>query len=583
VNFSAANWNGQWSTIKQASYAKGFDPALPHTAILVKTGANYKFYIDGTYIDEINDTFLSGTGKIGLHTYGTKKLDNFRIQLSGSSSSATALTGSQYWQIDYVSPYGSLDFTVTGNTIAGTAYADRIAGGNAITGTMTGSHIEFSRSGGSGQYWSGDVDSAGSRITGTFSWTTGTPGSQAWTATKVSSSIAATNGSCGSSNGTSASSAPATNLCAIGTASSVSGSGPWTWSCSGNNGGGSASCSANRSTTLTGTQYWQIDYATPYGSLDFTVTGGTISGTVYANQIVGGNAISGTIVGSHIEFSRNSAAGQYWTGDVSSSGTTISGTFTSTTGIPPTAWTATKVASSIATANGTCGRSNGTNVSSAPATNLCSVGTASSVSGSGPWTWSCGGSNGGSSASCSANVSSTLTSLNASCPTTVNSGASGTCSATASYSGGFSKSVTPTWTVSGGAASINANGTLTASASTSGTVTVTASYTESGVTKTATATVTISATTALPIVSTTTTQADCVFKWAEGLAPELFSPGGAISKSFGNYYYRYYANTNSYLAMSVSDAHLVYIGFMSGNSLLDLGAMSGWLATAGCH
>ena len=46
--------------------------------------------------------------------------------------------------------------------------------------------------------------------------------------------------------------------------------------------------------------------------------------------------------------------------------------------------------------NGTCGSSNGASVSTAPTANLCAAGTASTVSGSGPWSWSCAGSNGGS-------------------------------------------------------------------------------------------------------------------------------------------------------------------------------------------
>ena len=54
--------------------------------------------------------------------------------------------------------------------------------------------------------------------------------------------------------------------------------------------------------------------------------------------------------------------------------------------------------------NGTCGTANGTAVSSAPTTNLCSTGTASAVSGTGPWNWTCSGSNGGTTASCSAPV-----------------------------------------------------------------------------------------------------------------------------------------------------------------------------------
>jgi 2',3'-cyclic-nucleotide 2'-phosphodiesterase (5'-nucleotidase family) len=56
--------------------------------------------------------------------------------------------------------------------------------------------------------------------------------------------------------------------------------------------------------------------------------------------------------------------------------------------------------------NGVCGSANGQRLSAAPTTNLCSVGTASSVAGTGPWTWTCAGTGGGSTASCSANLSS---------------------------------------------------------------------------------------------------------------------------------------------------------------------------------
>ena len=51
--------------------------------------------------------------------------------------------------------------------------------------------------------------------------------------------------------------------------------------------------------------------------------------------------------------------------------------------------------------NGACGSANGVAVSTAPTNNLCSAGTASTVAGSGPWSWSCAGSNGGATASCS--------------------------------------------------------------------------------------------------------------------------------------------------------------------------------------
>jgi hypothetical protein len=55
--------------------------------------------------------------------------------------------------------------------------------------------------------------------------------------------------------------------------------------------------------------------------------------------------------------------------------------------------------------NGMCGSSGGAMLSSAPTTNLCSAGTASAVSGTGPWTWNCSAQNGGVAASCSASVS----------------------------------------------------------------------------------------------------------------------------------------------------------------------------------
>ena len=56
---------------------------------------------------------------------------------------------------------------------------------------------------------------------------------------------------------------------------------------------------------------------------------------------------------------------------------------------------------------GVCGSANGTTVASVPTAGLCASGTASTVSGSGPWAWTCAGSNGGGSASCSANLTQT--------------------------------------------------------------------------------------------------------------------------------------------------------------------------------
>jgi hypothetical protein len=55
--------------------------------------------------------------------------------------------------------------------------------------------------------------------------------------------------------------------------------------------------------------------------------------------------------------------------------------------------------------NGSCGSSNGGSFISSPTSNLCIVtNTQPSVTGSGPWSWNCTGSNGGSTASCSASL-----------------------------------------------------------------------------------------------------------------------------------------------------------------------------------
>jgi len=65
--------------------------------------------------------------------------------------------------------------------------------------------------------------------------------------------------------------------------------------------------------------------------------------------------------------------------------------------------------------NGHCGSANGGTFSSAPSVNLCSAGTPTAVSGTGPLSWSCAGSGGGASANClsylTANVAAPITTI----------------------------------------------------------------------------------------------------------------------------------------------------------------------------
>jgi len=75
----------------------------------------------------------------------------------------------------------------------------------------------------------------------------------------------------------------------------------------------------------------------------------------------------------------------------------------SPTSCTPTTWsfyaTLTLPSSGGTAVNGACGPANGATVSSAPTSGLCTTGSASAVSGSGPWNWNCAGSNGGATAS----------------------------------------------------------------------------------------------------------------------------------------------------------------------------------------
>ncbi len=78
-------------------------------------------------------------------------------------------------------------------------------------------------------------------------------------------------------------------------------------------------------------------------------------------------------------------------------------------------------------------------------------------------------------------------------------------------------------------------------------------------------------------------QSDCLFNWAEITHLSLFAPVGALSNTLAPYYYRYYPQTNAYLGTSPTDNHVYYLGPLSNNSILDIGALSPWLSTAGCR
>ena len=178
------------------------------------------------------------------------------------------------------------------------------------------------------------------------------------------------NGACGSANGTNVSSAPTSNLCSAGSATTPTGTGPWIWTCNGGNGGtNDTSCYANKTVT-------RIDAAC--GSAN----GSTVSSAPTANLCAAGSATEPT------------GSGPWsWSCIGIGGGRSVIGCYANRAIVP---------------IDGACGSAKGTTVSSVPTTNLCSAGSATTRTGSGPWYWNCIGSNGGTNdSSCYANKAAT--------------------------------------------------------------------------------------------------------------------------------------------------------------------------------
>ena len=78
----------------------------------------------------------------------------------------------------------------------------------------------------------------------------------------------------------------------------------------------------------------------------------------------------------------------------------------------------------------------------------------------------------------------------------------------------------------------------------------------------------------------TLASSDCLFDWAERNYPQLFAPAGRPSLTLQTYYYRYYPGTKSYVGISAADGNVYYLS--PAGVLQNVGALAGWLTTAGC-
>jgi glutamine cyclotransferase len=215
-------------------------------------------------------------------------------------------------------------------------------------------------------------------------------------------------GVCGSANGGAFEVAPTSNLCSTGTASAVTGVGPYNWSCAGSNGGATASCSAQYQPPANNTD------VTPPAVVSVVTNSGTTSNS---------NSVTVTFTEGIVKVKSGVKVGTY-SGMVTVSGavatikldqaspvkgqvytlTIPAGTFRDAAGNLNALYTAPVIFSARPPVNGVCGSSNGAFFLVAPTTNLCTTGTATAVSGTGPFAWTCGGSNGGTTASCSAQL-----------------------------------------------------------------------------------------------------------------------------------------------------------------------------------
>ncbi len=311
-----------------------------------------------------------------------------------SAGSASAVSGSGPWS-----------WTCAGSNSGTTASCSANLAVNGVCGSSNGANVysvptsNFCLAG------------SASLVSGSGPWSWFCNGSYGGTNASCSANLVV-NGVCGSSSGANLYAAPYSNFCSAGNASSLSGSGPWSWSCNGSNGGSSASCSANLAVNgACGSSSGANFYSVPTSNFCNSGSASSVSGSgpwVWScNGSYGGtNASCSANKAVNGVCGSSNGASSY---SAPSSNLCSAGTASSVSGSGPWSWTCAGISSgtnascsSLLTVNGVCGSSSGQPSIYAPTTSLCSTGSASAVSGSGPWSWSCSGTNGGSSTSCSA-------------------------------------------------------------------------------------------------------------------------------------------------------------------------------------
>jgi outer membrane protein OmpA-like peptidoglycan-associated protein len=224
---------------------------------------------------------------------------------------------------------------------------------------------------------------------------------------------------CGEASEILAYEAPKKNLCRVGSASDVKGKGPWTWSCT-DNSGAVSSC---KTLSLNGDASESAEMpATPASASAPSAASASRAPTSAAAKArflqlpsKTGAARPSSVAAVEPQPALpapvcGTASGQ--TARVAPEQNLCeAGKASAVRGANPWRWTCSsgkeKVScGTIKVVDGVCGTANGKSVAAQPSGNLCKKGTASAVSGEGPWTWACKG-EGGNDASCSAEISKT--------------------------------------------------------------------------------------------------------------------------------------------------------------------------------
>ena len=216
------------------------------------------------------------------------------------------------------------------------------------------------------------------------------------------------NSLCGSAAEILAYQAPEKDLCRTGSPSVVNGDGPWTWACTTNE-GVTSSCRTLSLSDGSGSSAPVAAAPAPASALEPAAKPSESILAVRPKTPASILAASAAPTPVTDDLACGAAAGQPSPLAPASDLCKGGGKASKVSGPNPWRWTCSKAKRKIScetpkTVDGSCGPANGAALKSAPFSGLCAAGSPSSVSGEGPWHWTCNGSNSGIEVSCAASL-----------------------------------------------------------------------------------------------------------------------------------------------------------------------------------